>query len=32
MNYQQPMMRGSPEEIETASIDELRSLQLRRMR
>ena len=32
MNYQQPTMRGSLEEIETASIDELRSLQLRRMR
>jgi len=32
MNYQQPMMRGSLEEIETASVDELRALQLRRMR
>lgn len=32
MNYQQPMMRGSLEEIETASEDELRALQLRRMR
>ncbi len=32
MNYQQPMYRGSLEEIETASVDELRALQLRRMR
>jgi phenylacetate-CoA ligase len=32
MNYQQPTYRGSLEEIETASIDELRALQLRRMR
>ncbi|MBP0049234.1 phenylacetate--CoA ligase [Marinobacterium sp. AK62] len=32
MKDQQPMMRGSLEEIETASIDELRSLQLRRLR
>ena len=32
MKHQQPMMRGSLEEIETASIDELRSVQLRRLR
>ncbi len=32
MKHQQPMMRGSLEQIETASIDELRALQLRRMR
>lgn len=32
MKDQQPMMRGSLEEIETASIDELRALQLRRLR
>lgn len=32
MKHQQPMMRGSLEEIETASIDELRSTQLRRLR
>ncbi|MBV0931852.1 phenylacetate--CoA ligase [Marinobacterium sp. A346] len=32
MNTQQPLMRGSLEEIETASIDELRALQLRRLR
>lgn len=32
MKHQQPIMRGSLEEIETASIDELRSVQLRRLR
>ncbi|PSL10014.1 phenylacetate-CoA ligase [Marinobacterium halophilum] len=32
MNNKQPMMRGSLEEIETASIDELRAVQLRRLR
>ncbi len=32
MSNQQPMLRGSLEEIETASIDELRALQLRRLR
>jgi len=32
MTTQQPIMRGSLEEIETASIDELRALQLRRLR
>ncbi|GAA0785412.1 phenylacetate--CoA ligase PaaK [Marinobacterium sediminicola] len=32
MTIQQPLMRGSLEEIETASIDELRQLQLRRLR
>lgn len=32
MINQQPMLRGSLEEIETASIDELRALQLRRLR
>ena len=32
MNIQQPLMRGSLEEIETASIDELRALQLHRLR
>ncbi|MBA4502241.1 phenylacetate--CoA ligase PaaK [Marinobacterium marinum] len=32
MTHQQTLLRGSLEEIETASIDELRALQLRRLR